>query len=154
MFFDEQNLGMVPHQAVCYDPAVAFARWDPIRDLLAIQQRLDRFAPGPAGWAPPVDLHETDDQYVVTAEVPGLKREDIQIHVQEGRLTLSGSRRERSVTCEQYHRIERGHGAFSRTFDLPLPITEDAITADLKDGVLTVAVPKATDPTPRRIRVS
>lgn len=143
-----------PRSAVCYDPAVAFARWDPIRDLLAIQQRLDRFAPGPAGWAPPVDLHETDSQYVVTAEVPGLKREDIQIHLQEGRLTLSGSRRERSVACEQYHRIERGHGTFSRTFHLPLPITQDAITADLKDGVLIVLVPKATDPTPRRIRVS
>ncbi len=133
---------------------MAFARWDPIRDLLAIQHRLDRFAPGPTGWAPPVDLHETDDHYVVTAEVPGLKREDIQIQVQEGRLTLSGLRRERSVTCEQYHRVERGHGTFSRTFHLPLPITEDAITADLKDGVLTVVVPKATDPTPRRIRVS
>jgi HSP20 family protein len=133
---------------------VAFARWDPIRDLLAIQQRLDRFAPAPGGWAPPVDLHETDSQYVVTAEVPGLKREDVQIHVQEGRLTLSGSRREGPVACEQFHRIERGHGAFSRTFHLPLPISEDAITADLKDGVLTVVVPKATDPVPRRIRVS
>jgi len=133
---------------------VAFARWDPIRDLLAIQQRLDRFAPGPSGWAPPVDLHETDNHYVVTAEVPGLKREDIQIHVHEGRLTLSGARRARPVACEQYHRIERGHGAFSRTFHLPLPIAEDGITADLNDGVLTVMVPKATDPTPRRIRVS
>jgi HSP20 family protein len=139
---------------VCYDRAVAFARWDPIRDLLAIQQRLDRFAPGPAGWAPPVDLHETDNQYVVTAEVPGLARENIQIHVHDGRLTLSGTRRERSVACEQYHRIERGHGAFSRTFHLPLAIAEDEITADLKDGVLTVVVPKATDPTPLRIRVS
>jgi HSP20 family protein len=133
---------------------VAFARWDPIRDLLAIQQRLDRFAPGPAGWAPPVDLHETDNQYVVNAEVPGLRREDIHIHVHEGRLTLSGARRERSAPCEQYHRVERGHGSFSRTFHLPLPIAENEITADLKDGVLTVVVPKTTDPTPRRIRVS
>ena len=142
------------NQALCYDRAVAFARWDPIRDLLAIQQRLDRFAPGPAGWAPSVDLHETDSQYVVIAEVPGLTREDIQIHVQDGRLTLSGARRERAMPCEQYHRIERGHGAFSRTFHLPLPITEGGILADLKEGVLTVVVPKASDPTPRRIRVS
>jgi HSP20 family protein len=141
-------------QAVCYDPAVAFARWDPIRDLLAIQQRLDRFAPGPGGWAPPVDLHETEHKYVVTAEVPGLKREDIQIHVQDGRLTLSGTRPDRRASCEQYHRVERGHGAFSRTFHLPLAIAEDQISADLKDGVLTVVVPKTSDPTPRRIRVS
>lgn len=133
---------------------MAFARWDPIRDLLAIQQRLDRFAPGPAGWAPSVDVHESDEGYVVTAEVPGLAREDIHIHVQDGRLTLSGSRRERAAPCEQYHRIERGHGAFSRTFQLPLAIAEHEIKADLKDGVLTVVVPKASDPTPRRIRVS
>lgn len=141
-------------RAVCYDPAVAFARWDPIRDLLAIQQRLDRFAPGPAGWAPPVDLHETEAHYIITAELAGLRREDVQIRVHDGRLTLSGTRPERSVACEQYHRIERGHGSFSRTFHLPLPIAEGEITADLKDGVLTVVVPKASDPTPRRIRVS
>jgi len=141
-------------EAVCYDPAVAFARWDPIRDLLAIQQRLDRFAPGPAGWAPSVDLHETDDRYVITAEVPGIAREDVHIQVQDGRLTLSGARREREVACEEYHRIERGHGVFSRTFHLPLAITAEEITADLKDGVLTVVVPKATGPAPRRIRVS
>jgi HSP20 family protein len=143
-----------PLKALCYDRAVAFARWDPIRDLLAIQQRLDRFAPTPGGWAPSVDVHETDDRYVVTAEVPGLNREDIQIHVQDGQLTLSGTRRDRGAPCEQYHRIERGHGAFSRTFHLPLALAEDQITADLKDGVLIVVVPKTSDPTPRRIRVS
>lgn len=133
-------------------PAVAFARWDPIRDLLAIQQRLHRFAPGPSGWAPPVDVHETDREYVVTAELPGLVRDDVRIHVSDGRLTLSGTRRERPVACEQYHRVERGHGEFSRTFQLPHAITVGAITADLKDGVLTVVVPKVADP-PRRIVV-
>ena len=56
---------------------MAFARWDPIRDLLAIQQRLDRFAPGPAGWSPPVDLLETTDAYLVMAELPGVIREDL-----------------------------------------------------------------------------
>src|SRR3954449_1086572 len=92
---------------------VAFARWDPFRDLLAIQQRLDRFAPGPAGWTPPMDLHETPDQYVITAELPGLLRQDLEIHFQDSRLTLSGVRREDSSGYEQYHRIERGHGSFS-----------------------------------------
>jgi HSP20 family protein len=133
---------------------VAFARWDPIRDLLAIQQRLDRFAPGPAGWVPPVDLHETDERYVVTAEVPGLRREDVQIHFHDGRLTLSGARGERSAPCEQYHRVERGHGMFSRTFELPVPILVDQITADLENGVLTVIVPKSPDGAQRRVRVS
>jgi HSP20 family protein len=122
---------------------MAFTRWDPIRDLLAIQQRLDRFKPGPAGWAPPVDLHETPDHYVITAELPGLAREDLEIHVHEGRLTLTGVRRERGETCEQYHRVERGHGSFSRSFQLPMPVDAERITADLRDGVLTVMCPKA-----------
>ena len=132
---------------------MAFARWDPIRDLLAIQQRLDRFAPGPAGWVPPVDLHETPDHYVVTAELPGLLREDLEIHLQDGRLTLSGVRRERGSACEQYHRVERGHGAFSRSFQLPIPVDAARITADLHDGVLTVTCPKSGEAT-RRIDIS
>jgi HSP20 family protein len=133
---------------------VAFARWDPIRDLLAIQQRLDRFAPGLSGWKPPVDLHETADHYVITAELPGLTRDDIQIHAREGLLTLVGERHTRDAACEQYHRIERGHGGFSRTFQLPVPIDADGITADLRDGVLTVMCPKASDAVARRIRIT
>ena len=133
---------------------MAFARWDPIRDLLAIQQRLDRFAPGPAGWAPPIDVSETADRYVITAELPGISQEDIQIHINDGRLTLSGERRERDRPCEQYHRVERGHGGFSRTFQLPVPVDADAVTADLHDGVLTVTCPKVPqDPSVKRIRI-
>jgi HSP20 family protein len=132
---------------------VAFTRWDPIRDLLAIQQRLDRFAPGPAGWKPAVDLHETVDEYVIAAEVPGMRREDLDIQVHEGRITISGVRHERVETCEQYHRIERGHGSFSRTFQLPLPIDPAGITAELRDGVLTVRCRKAAEAS-RRIHVS
>ena len=132
---------------------MAFARWDPIRDLLAIQQRLDRFAPGPSGWMPPVDLHETPDHYVITAEVPGLAREDVDIRVHDGNVTLSGTRRERPSACEQYHRIERGHGDFTRTFHLPLPIDGDHIAADLRDGILTVTCPKAAEAAARRIRI-
>jgi HSP20 family protein len=138
---------------VWYDPAVAFARWDPIRDLLAIQQRLDRYAPGPAGWKPAVDLHETHDHYVIVAEVPGMRRDDLEIHVHEGRITISGVRQERTGPCEQYHRMERGHGGFSRTFQLPLPIDAGAISAELRDGVLTVKCPKIAEAA-RRIQVS
>ncbi len=134
---------------------MAFARWDPIRDLLAIQQRLDRFAPGPAGWAPPIDVHETADRYVVTAELPGISQDDIQIHINEGRLTLSGVRRERDRPCDQFHRVERGHGSFSRTFQLPVPVDAGAIVADLREGVLTVTCPKVPqDPSSKRIRIT
>jgi len=134
-------------------PGVAFARWDPIRDLLAIQQRLDRFAPGPAGWTPPVDVYETPDRYVITAELPGLSRDDIDIKLQDGLLTVAGTRRERAAACEQYHRVERGHGSFSRTFQLPHPIDHSAVTADLRDGVLTITCPKTADTSSRRIQV-
>ena len=133
---------------------MAFARWDPIRDLLAIQQRLDRYAPGPAGWKPAVDLHETAESYVITAEVPGIQRDDLDIHLHEGRITIAGVRRERTGPCEQYHRIERGYGSFSRTFALPLPVDSEGIRADLRDGILTVTCPKADGGGSRRIQVS
>ena len=132
---------------------MAFARWDPIRDLLAIQQRLDRFAPGAAGWTPPVDLIEIDDAYVVVAELPGVNRDDLSISMHDdSRLTIAGVRRERQG--EQYHRVERGRGSFSRTFHLPSPVDADRITADLHDGVLTVTCPKALNAVGRRIPIS
>jgi HSP20 family protein len=133
---------------------VAFARWDPIRDLLAIRQRLDRYAPGHAGWAPPIDVHETAAEYVIAVEVAGLTRDDIGIRIDNGRLQISGERRERDLPSEQYHRVERGHGRFSRTFDLPLPVDGERITADLRDGVLTVVCPKLTESGPHRVHVS
>ena len=133
---------------------MAFARWDPLRDLLAIQQRLERYAPSQAGWRPPVDLQETDDRYVLTAEVPGVKQEDIHVAFENGVLTISGVRRERERPCEEFHRVERGHGSFSRSFHLPLPVDADAITADLREGVLTVACPKQQDGTAHRIRIT
>jgi HSP20 family molecular chaperone IbpA len=81
--------------------SVAFARWDPIRDLLAIQQRLDRYAPGPTGWTPAVDILETTDQYIVIAEVPGMSRDELDIRVHEGRLTIAGERHERTPQCDK-----------------------------------------------------
>ncbi len=132
---------------------MAFARWDPIRDLLAIQQRLDRFAPGPAGWTPPVDLLETAEAYVIIAELPGVDRSDLTISLHDdGRLTVAGVRRERAG--EEYHRVERGHGSFSRTFHLPIPVDGDNIKADLRDGVLHVICPKAPEGGGRRIHIS
>jgi HSP20 family protein len=132
---------------------VAFALWDPIRDLLAIQQRLERFAPGPEGWVPPCDLYETAESYILTAEVAGLRREDIQIQLHDGHLTVSGKRSEQCVACEQFHRMERGHGSFSRTFNLPSPVDQERISADLRDGLLTVTCPKAESGV-RRIRIT
>jgi HSP20 family protein len=133
---------------------VAFVRWDPLQDLLSAQQRINRLATGPAGWIPPVDLFETADGYVVMAELPGLTQDDVQLQYHEGRLTISGVRREREAPCEQFHRIERGHGSFSRTFQLPIAVDAGRISADLRDGVLTVTCPKTTNSQVRHIQVS
>jgi HSP20 family protein len=132
---------------------VAFARWDPLQDLLALHERMNRLAGLDApGWVPSVDIYETDERYVIAAELPGLARGDFQIAIQEGKLTLRGQRPIEPVCCEEYHRVERGHGPFSRTFVLPQPVDADAISADLADGVLTIVIPKL-GATPRRIEI-
>ena len=133
---------------------VAFARWDPFRDLIAIQHRIDRLsAAGAHGWAPAVDLCETAAAFIITAELPGLTRDQIRINVHDGRLTLQG-RREARVTCEHYHQVERGHGEFARSFALPPSADAEHIAADLNDGVLTITVPKTPEPGPRQVEVS
>jgi len=132
---------------------VAFARWDPFRDLLTIQHRLERLSTGPQGWTPAMDLCETASAYVLTAELPGVTREQVRIDIRDGRLTLQG-RREARVSCEQYHQVERGHGEFHRTVTLPLAVDAAGIVAEMRDGVLTVTVPKAAEAGPRRVEVS
>ena len=109
---------------------MAFTRWDPLRDLLALHEQLGHLVGSDApGWTPPVDLFETADEYVLTAELPGLTREQIDIHAEERRIVIRGARGAdpgRDIPCEQYHRVERGHGRFSRAFSLPEIIDVDA----------------------------
>jgi len=138
---------------------VAFTRWDPLRDLLALHEQLGHLVGTDApGWTPPVDLYETADSFILTAELPGLSRDQIDIHAEEARIVIRGARgganKGREIPCEQYHRVERGHGRFSRAFTLPEPINVEAIIAELKDGVLTVTLPKSADRSSRRITVS
>jgi HSP20 family protein len=136
---------------------VALTRWDPLRDLLELHEQLGHLVGTDApGWTPPVDLYETPNEFVLTAELPGLVRDQIDIHAEDGRIVIRGARGVdpgRDIPCEQYHRVERGHGRFSRAFSLPEPIAIDEITADLKDGVLTVTIPKSRDRAARRIDV-
>jgi HSP20 family protein len=133
---------------------VAFTRWDPLRDLLALQEQIGQIVGTDApGWTPPVDLYETGGAFVLTAELPGLNRSDIEIHAEESRIVIRGERGGQ-VPCEQYHRVERGHGRFSRAFLLPEPIDIEAVTADLKDGLLTITIPKAGGRGARRVDVA
>jgi HSP20 family protein len=137
---------------------VALTRWDPLRDLLALHEQIGQLVGSDApGWTPPVDLYETRGEFVLTAELPGLTRDQIEIHAEEHRIVLRGARSaapDHENCCEQYHRVERGHGQFSRAFSLPEPIDVDGVSADLKDGVLTITIPKAAGRGARRIDVS
>lgn len=132
---------------------VAFSRWDPLHDLIALHERLNRMGHADLpGWTPAVDLYEAPDRFVVSAELPGLTRDDITIEVQQDTLNLRGVRPHAERQDARFHRVERGHGAFSRSFALPCPVDAEAITAEFRDGVLTVTVPKAA-PHARRIDV-
>jgi HSP20 family protein len=120
---------------------------DPLRDLLSFSNsldRLDRLAErGGAGWLPPVDVYETPDRYIVTAELAGMERRDIEIDAHEDELTLKGRRAEPDVPPHAYLQIERGQGAFERRFTFADPIEVERIDAEFRDGVLTVTIPKA-----------
>lgn len=133
---------------------VAFTRWDPARDLLTLHDQIGQLVGTDApGWTPPVDLYETAAAFVLTAELAGLRREDIGIDAEESRVVIRGERTHGHVPCEQFHRVERGHGRFSRAFLLPEPIDVEAVAADFRDGVLTVTMPKACGRGARRIEV-
>jgi HSP20 family protein len=129
---------------------------DPLRDLRLWQERLEHLAAqhGTA-WAPPIDVYETEDRYVVTAEVPGLSRDQIELAVHDNRLTIRGTRSAGMPenAARRYHQVERGHGSFERAFRFADPVDQEHISADLRDGVLTVTMPKTASP-PRRIHVS
>ena len=128
---------------------------NPWRDLRGWQDRLERLTRhhGDA-WAPPIDVYETPDRYVVAAEVPGLNREEIELAMDDSRLTIRGRRNEAAPSGDvHYHQVERGHGAFARTFDFAEHIDVERVTADLVDGVLMVTLPKIAPPPTRKIEV-
>lgn len=137
---------------------VAFTRWDPLRDLLTLHEQIGQLVGSDApGWTPPVDLYETAADFVLTAELPGLRKDDIDIHVEDNRVVISGERiggPGNDVPCEQFHRVERGHGRFSRAFALPCPIDVERVVAELKDGILSVTLPKTADRGAHRIDVT
>jgi HSP20 family protein len=131
-------------------------RADPLGELRAWQQRLERLSQHPAdAWAPPIDVYETTEAFVVTAEVPGLSRDDVELAVEDSRLVIRGRREARPGPGDavHYHQVERGHGTFRRIFEFTDSIDGNRITADLTDGVLTVTVPKVPPPAPRKIEV-
>lgn len=107
-----------------------------------------------SGWMPAVDLHEEKDHFTVTAELPGMKKDDIGLALHEGCLSISGERRaERKEEDAEVHRSERFVGRFQRTLSLPRPVDSGKITARYKDGILTVKLPKTEEAKPKQIEV-
>jgi HSP20 family protein len=137
-------------------------RWEPLRELATIQNEMGRLMNGllegngrsTQSWVPAVDVWETEDELVYAFDLPGIPEDKIEIEFEDGGLTVSAERaREEKVENDRFYRFERRFGSFSRTIGLPQGVTEDAISADYKNGVLEVHVRKPEQTKPRRIQV-
>ncbi len=147
---------------------MTIVRWEPFRELGTLQNEVNRLfnsvfdappaagAAGPARrWLPAMDLAETDDHFVLRADLPGMAQEDIAIELEDGTLTVSGERRaEHEERSEGAHRVERAFGRFSRSLTLPQGVDPEAVTAEFDRGVLEVRVPKPEQRKPRRIEIA
>ena len=146
---------------------MTLVRWNPIREFAQLEERLDRafsdaYARGSdeglmtsGSWVPPVDIYQNGDhELVLKAEVPDMTRDDIDITVDNGTLTIKGEKKlATDVKEEQFHRIERRYGTFSRSFSLPQTVDHSKVSAEYKNGVLTVRLPLREEAKPRSITV-
>ena len=142
-------------------------RWDPLRELEEVSEKLNRLVSRPAvrgenrnetmtvaDWIPTVDISETEDEYLIKADLPEVKREDVKITVQERVLTIQGERaQEREERGKRYHRVERTYGNFARSFTLPDYVDDTKVTAEFKEGVLKLHLPKSEKARPGAIEV-
>ncbi len=147
---------------------MAILRFDPFRELVALQDRMNRmfeesvrtrgteegeFASG--SWAPPVDIYETQNALLVKAELPEVKREDIDIRLENGVLTIRGQRKlNEELKNYQCYRMESQYGTFSRSFSLPRTVNAEKIEANYKDGVLSITIPKREETKARQIQIT
>lgn len=138
-------------------------RWGPYQELVAMSNRLNRtfndsYAPRTEDsfgvWAPPVDIFERQDHLVIRAEIPGVQKEDMDVRIENGVLTLHGERKQDTeVKEENAHRMERIYGSFARSFSLPTTVDASKVSATYKDGILEVTVPKAEAAKPKMVEI-
>jgi HSP20 family protein len=145
---------------------MALVRWDPFRELEDMSERLNRMFARPAlrssgketltvaDWVPTVDISETDEEYLIKAELPEVKKEDVKLSVHDDVLSISGERKyEKEEKGKKFHRVERAYGSFTRSFTLPDDADAAKIAAEYKDGVLKVHLPKSEKAKPKSIEV-
>ena len=141
-------------------------RWEPFGGLSTLHDQVNRLfnetrfrgqgeESALTTWAPPVDIYETPNELVVKADLPDLQEKDIDVCVENNLLTIRGERKfEKSVSEENYLRVERSYGSFSRSFSLPNAVNTESIHAEYKNGVLTVNLPKREESKPRQVKVN
>jgi HSP20 family protein len=146
---------------------MALVRWDPFRELEHMQSRLNRlFGDAPSqrageedmmsfsGWSPAVDVQETDKEYVIKADLPDVKKEDVKVELLDGALTIEGERQqEKEEKGKKFHKIEREYGKFLRRFALPNEVDASKVQAEFKNGVLNVHLPKSITAKPKAVAV-
>ena len=124
------------------------------RDLTDIQTQMNRlFGPVERVWAPPADMHETQNEAVIAVELPGLNEKDIRLSIADGVLTVQGEKQRVEVEDASHYRQERWFGKFERAFSLPFPVETGQVKATFRDGVLTVKLPKAEEVKPKEIKI-
>lgn len=146
---------------------MSIVRYDPFRDLRTLQEEVNRlfssnltrgFAEegiGRGAWNPSVDIYENKDQIVLEAELPGMKQDDFELTVENNVITLRGERQfEKKEDSDNYHRVERSYGSFTRSFTLPQTVSAEGATAEYNNGVLRVTLPKREETKARRIQVA
>lgn len=147
---------------VRWDPFRELREWRPLREWGFLPSRLERFfaeleepwGPGRGVWGPAVDIAETDDHYTVTVELPGAKKEDVAVEVENGQLTIRGEKKsEREEKKEHRRYVERRFGSFSRSFSLPPNADPERMDAKFEDGVLTLRIAKSEAAKPKTIAI-
>src|SRR3954469_1003996 len=144
---------------------MTIVRWEPLRELSSLQNEMNRlfntvFDPpvangGNRRWVPAMDLVETADDFVLRADLPGMRQEEVKIEVEDTVLTVSGERKaEHEAREEGFYRLERAFGAFSRSLTLPKGVNAEAVSASFSNGVLEVHIPKPEPVKPRRIEIA
>jgi len=145
---------------------MAIIRWDPFRDMVSLREKMNRLFEdvftgrgndkelASSTWAPAVDIFETENELVMSAEIPGIDEKDIEIKLEDNTLTLKGERKfEKETKEENYHRIERSYGSFYRAFTLPNSVDLDKIHAEHENGILKITLPKRQELKPRNVKI-